>query len=273
MHPEFLFSFFGSPYTVRAYDVFSIIAILSAVILAPPLLLRKAGMKTRKGLAFTLVLLAVFITGARLFNYAVNPMQYGGLLQIWSWRFTGFSLYGGLIASGLALPVLSFLFRCRLWAAADALVLPAGTAFSLIRLGCFLNGCCAGTATDSVLGVAVPVTEKETELLGKLLQLVNSPVMVKVWPTQIFESGLAILGLAVILPLSRRRRLSEGSAALMYAMWFTAARWGVLPLRSLPYRHFVTDIFYPALYGSIILACGLMLYWRNKKREECGLIK
>lgn len=272
MHPEFFFSIFGSPYTVRAYDVFAVIAILSTVILAPPLL-RSAGLKTGKALAFTLVLLAVFIAGARLFNYAVNPLQYGGVLQIWTWRFTGFSLYGGLTASGIAMPVLSYLFRCRLWAAGDALVLPAGTAFSLIRLGCFLNGCCGGKATNSVFGVAFPVMEKETELLGKLFQLVNSPVTVKVWPTQIFESGLAISGLAVILPLSRRLRLSEGSAALMYAMWFTAARWGVLPLRSLPYSQFVTDIFYPGLYGTIILACGLMLYWRNKKREECSLIK
>lgn len=270
MHPEFFFSIADFSYTVRAYDAFAVFAMLSVLLLAPAPL-RRAGLVTGKSLAFTAALLASFLIGARLLNSVVDPLQYGGLLQVWSRRFAGFSLYGGLIAAGLALPLLSLAFRCRLWAAADALVLPAGTAFVLARVGCFLNGCCTGKATDSVLGVTFPASEKETELLGRLLWFVDNPAAVQVWPVQLFEIGLALLGLAVVLPLSRRLRLAEGSAALMYAVWFSAARWAVLPLRWFSSSQFVTDIFYPVLYGTIILACGALLYRRNKRPTECNL--
>ncbi len=264
MQPEFVFSIFGSSYTVRAYDAFSTLAMLSVLLLMPPLL-RRAGLRSGQSLVFTVALLAAFLAGARLLNYAVNPLQYEGWLQAWSWRFTGFSLYGGLLAAGLVLPVLAFVFRCSPWVAADALVLPAGVAFSLARVGCFLNGCCAGIATNSVLGVAFPATEQEKELLGRLLLFIDSPAAVRVWPTQLFELGLALLGVAVILPLSCRLKLAEGSAALLYAVWFTVARWAILPLRSLPYGRSVTDVFYPVLYGAVILACGALMYGRNKK--------
>ncbi len=266
MHPEFNFSVFGSTYTVQAYDVFSILAIISAAALAP-FLLRRAGLRPGKGLAFTILLLVIFIAGARLLNYAVNPLQYGNLMQVWSLHFTGFSLYGGVIAAGLALPVLVFLFRCNLWKTADALTLPAGISFVLARVGCFLNGCCAGKVTNSALGVVFPAAERETELLGKLVWLIGDPAAVRVWPTQIFEAGLAVAGLVLILPLSRRLRLAEGSAALLYAVWFTAARWAVLPLRSLPYDSLVTGVLYPVLYGTIILTCAVILYVRSREQS------
>lgn len=267
MHPEFFFSIAGFSFTVQAYEAFSVLAMLSVLLLAPAPL-RRAGLGTGKGLAFTAALLAAFLVGARLLNFAVEPLQYGGLLQVWSWRFAGFSLYGGLIAAGLVLPLLCLAFRCRLWAAADALVLPAGIAFALARVGCFLNGCCVGTATDSVFGVVFPASEKETELMGRLLWFVDSLPAARVWPTQLFEIGLALLGLAVVLPLSRRLRLAEGSAALMYAVWFSAARWVVLPLRWFSSSQFVTDIFYPVLYGTVIVVCGALLYRRNSKRSK-----
>lgn len=266
MHPEFLLSISGSAYTVRAYDAFSILAMLSVMLLAPPLL-RCKGFKTGMSLAITAVLLVAFLVGARLLNYAANPMQYGGLLKAWSWSFAGFSLYGGLVAAGLVLLILSSVFRCRMWAAADALVLPAGMAFSLAKIGCFLNGCCAGKATDSVLGVTFPAEIKETELLGRLLWFTDKAETIQVWPTQLFELGLALLGLSVILPLVRRLNLAEGSAALMYAIWFTAARWMVLPFRLLPYSLFITEVFYPVLYGTIILVCGVLLHRRNRELE------
>ncbi len=267
MHPEFLLSFAGSVYPVRAYDAFSTLAMLSVLLLAP-LSLRRKGFQTGMSLAITAVLLVTFLVGSRLLNYAVNPVQYGGVLKAWSWSFAGFSLYGGLVAAGLVLLVLPSVFRYPIWKAADALVLPAGIAFSLARMGCFLNGCCSGKATDSVLGVRFPADIKETELLGRLLWFADKPETIQVWPTQLFELGLALLGLAVILPLVRRLKLADGSAALMYAVWFTAARWMALPFRLLPYSLFVTEVFYPILYGTIILVCGVLLNRKNRELEK-----
>ncbi len=168
----------------------------------------------------------------------------------------------GLLAAGL---VCRFSVRLPLQPVGGCrcVVLPAGVAFPW-RAGLFLNGCCAGIATNSVLGGAFPATEQEKECWQAAL-FIDSPAAVRVWPTQLFELGLALLGVAVIWPLSCRLKLAEGSAALLYAVWFTVARWAILPLRSLPYGRSVTDVFYPVLYGAVILACGALMYGRNKK--------
>jgi len=265
MYPEFAFSLFGSQVTVRAYGMFCILAALSALVLAPPML-RRAGLKMGKGLAFTLVLLAVFVIGARLLNVLVNPSAYKSPAEVFRPRFAGFSLYGGVLAAVSALLLLPAAFRYDRWAAADALTLPAGAAFCLARIGCFLNGCCAGKATQSALGIAFPRSEGEAALFGNLLGFFTTAPP-RVWPTQLFEIGLALVGLAVILPIARRLKLAEGSAALIYAAWFSAARWAVLPFRNLPYSAAVTAVFYPALYGSVILVCAWLFYRRHRKES------
>lgn len=91
--------------------------------------------------------------------------------------------------------------------------------------------------------------------------------MRRVWPTQLFELGLALAGLALVLLVCSRRRLAPGSLALLYAIWFSAARWAVLPLRELPYDPVVTEVVYPALYGFVILGCAGLLYRKNRRSD------
>ncbi len=70
--------------------------------------------------------------------------------------FSGFTFYGGLIAS-----------LCTLWAvarikgvdsvfAANVLALPLVLGHAFGRIGCFLGGCCYGVPTSSVFGVVFP---------------------------------------------------------------------------------------------------------------------
>lgn len=262
MYPEIAISLFGTRVAAASYEVFCALAAL-AVVLTAPRQLKRAGLGYGKALAFTALLLAAFFVGARLWNRAVYPESYGQSLGILSLRFQGFSLYGGGLAAGLALVLLCAASRCGFWAAADALVLPAGAAFCLARMGCFLGGCCGGVATNSALGVAFPPAPGEAELLGKILGFAGLSAAVKVWPTQLFELSSALLGLAAI-PLARKARLAPGSAALLYLLWFTAARWAILPLRALPYETVVTGVVYPALYGGLLLLSSLLLLRRNR---------
>jgi len=262
MYPEIAISSFGTRIAASAYGVFCVLA-AAAVLLTAPRQLKWAGLGYGKALAFTALLLAAFFVGARLWNRAVYPEAYGAELRVLSLRLRGFSLYGGGLAAGLALVLLCAAFRCGLWLAVDALVLPAGVAFCLARIGCFLNGCCGGVATQSALGLVFPPAPGEAEFLGKLLGFTGLSAAVKVWPTQLFEFTAALLGLAAI-PLARKWKLAPGSTALLYLMWFTAARWAILPLRALPYEDIVTRAVYPALYGGILLLSSLLLLRRNR---------
>ncbi len=161
------------------------------------------------------------------------PEAYGAELRVLSLRLRGFSLYGGGLAAGWhcvavrRLPVRALACCGRAGAA-------RGVAFCLARIGCFLNGCCGGVATQSALGRLSPRAGGGV-IFGQAPGVHRLSAAVKVWPTQLFEFTAALPGLAAI-PLARKWKLAPGSTALLYLMWFTAARWAILPLRALPYE-------------------------------------
>jgi phosphatidylglycerol:prolipoprotein diacylglycerol transferase len=266
MYPELSFSLFGTSYTIFSYDLFAVLAILSVITLTPLSFLR-AKKPFFKGLALSCVLLIIFVVGSRLLNYFINPIQYGDNFALTTIDFKGFSLYGGLILSGLALPFVSKAFGIKSLEAADRLTLPCGIAFILSRMGCFLNGCCAGKSTKSILGVTFPLRKAEKLIIDKLPFSFGFD-QIRVYPTQLFELIIAALGLFLIPTLSKRFGLKTGSTAILYAMWFTAMRLGVLPLRSLPYAPFVVDVFYPVIYVTIILFCLALFCKINLKTKS-----
>jgi phosphatidylglycerol:prolipoprotein diacylglycerol transferase len=165
-------------------------------------------------------------------------------------------LYGGVLGA-----LTSFLIWVRLHRRSplpllDALVFPSAAAFAIARAGCFLNGCCGGKATHSFWGVVFPLRDSEKKFTGILALLGKTSVAV--YPTQLFEMSLALIGLVPVMWLYLRKKPRAGTVFLLYGIWFTAMRWAILPLRNLPYPEFVTAIWLPVLYGGLI-AAGLLL--------------
>lgn len=269
MHPQLVFDLFGMSFTVKSYALFSISGALIGIATALPLLKRE-GLSIRRALLLSLALAAVFLIGARLFNYAINAAAYGGSLHIYTIRLAGLSVYGGILSALCALLLYARLARAPAWRLLDALVLPAGLAFALARVGCYLNGCCGGVATNSHWGVAFPMPAGELELLSGLFSLIgHGNPQIYFFPTQLFELSLALLGLIPILWLYLRQRLPHGAAFLFYGIWFSVMRLAMLPLRSLPYATAIVHIFYPIFYVLLITA-GLvalwLLYQKNRSR-------
>jgi len=267
MRPEIVFDLFGMSFVIKSYALFSLLGALVGIAAALPLLKRE-GLPIRRALVLLLAMAAAFLVGARLFNYAINPAAYGGSLHVFTLRLAGLSIYGGILGALGALLLYSLLARVSAWRLLDAFVLPAGLAFALARVGCYLNGCCAGVATNSRWGVAFPMSAGETELISSLFALIgNSNPKIYLFPTQLFELTLALLGLAPILWLYFRRRLSQGAAFLLYGIWFSVMRLAMLPLRSLPYPTMISHIFYPVFYVLLIiigLVALLLLYKKNR---------
>lgn len=270
MQPELVLNLFGAEVQIRAYTLFTILGALTGTALALPLL-KKAGLSARRALGLLTLLAGAFLVGARLFNYLINPAAYGGALKLYSLRLAGFSLYGGIIAILAVILLWTYLARVNVWPLLDALVLPGALAFALARVGCYLNGCCVGkAAAGSFLGANFPLTEQGQELVREILPFLGESITtVSLYPTQLFELALALLGLFPVLWFYFQRRWPAGAAFLLYSVWFSALRLLVLPWRSLSYPGAVTGIFYPLFYSGLILG-GLYLLKKLLKDDKLG---
>jgi len=165
MHPEIEFSLFGAVLTVKSYALFTVLAALTGVLTALPLL-RREGLRAKQTAPLIALMAAAFLIGARLLNAAVNPDAYGESLRLFSLRLAGLSLYGGIFGALGMLLLWARLTKRNPLPLLDALVLPSGLGFALARVGCYLNGCCAGIPTNSVWGVRFPSHGGEETALG-----------------------------------------------------------------------------------------------------------
>lgn len=264
MKPEFIWEILGHKIHVHAYVLFAVLGAVIACLIALPLL-RREGLCRKEALGLLACLIPAFLIGARLFNYAVNTDAYGENLQLFSLRLAGFSMYGGILGALIALYVWATWKKQKIWHLLDAMVLPGAIAFSLARVGCYYNGCCGGVATASSLGVYFPLHGENNSIINVLSMLGQSTPRIKVYPTQLFELGLALFLVIPIMWYYLRGKKPQGGAFLLYAAAFSGMRLVILPLRSLPYPDVVTKFVYPLLYGGLVIIC---LAWFFKKRRN-----
>jgi phosphatidylglycerol:prolipoprotein diacylglycerol transferase len=111
----------------------------------------------KRVIAATLCLLIPALLGACLLFIVAHPRQYkqnpGG---IWRMSKQGASMYGGLLLSvPLSVPLLSIMHLPfgAFWDVASFAML-VGAIFA--RVGCLLNGCCYGRASDGWLAMNLP---------------------------------------------------------------------------------------------------------------------
>jgi phosphatidylglycerol---prolipoprotein diacylglyceryl transferase len=129
--------------------------------------------------AATCILTVPSLIGARLFHVAMHWRSYrGNVRAIWDRREGGAAQYGGFaIVIPCSVPLLAAL-RVPLGEFWDAATFTILAAMFFARIGCLLNGCCAGLPSTSWLSM-------------------NLPNRAKVWekriPTQILEAGMAAL--------------------------------------------------------------------------------
>jgi phosphatidylglycerol:prolipoprotein diacylglycerol transferase len=150
-----------------------------------------AGLAPSTGLdadrfALTAVTLLVpALVGSRLLFVAQHHETYRrDPHRIWRQTEGGSALYGGLVLSvACSVPLLAFagLEFWTFWDTASVTML-VGLIFT--RIGCLMNGCCAGRPTDGLLGMWLPDT---------------SGLWRRRCPTQLLEAGWAALILVTVL--------------------------------------------------------------------------
>ncbi len=212
--------------TLHAYGTFLVLA----ACVAGYLFVRGAGsVGLARGHAAALFVAAVAagLVGARLLDAAANLPSYAADPgRLVSSEFRGFALYGGLAASmavGLAWSRHTGRSLRRL---ADASIPAVAAGIVLLRIGCFLNGCCDGVATDLPWGVVFPshAVGLERDLLEGQIPLFGAVTEPRAMhPTQLYELTAAVL-LTAAARLAARSGAAPGVPALVFATGFLVFR-------------------------------------------------
>lgn len=227
MHPVLLQLQLGDAIlTLHAYGTFLVLAACAAGCL----FVRGAGsvgLTRGRAAAMFIGAVAAGLVGARLLDAALNLPPYAADPgRLVSTDFRGFALYGGLVAA-MAVPVAwSRQTGLPLRRLADASISAVAAGIVLLRIGCFLNGCCEGVATGLPWGVVFPphAAGLERDLLEGRIPLfgaVTEPQAVH--PTQLYELAAAVI-LALAARVAARSGAAPGVPALVFATGFLVFR-------------------------------------------------
>jgi phosphatidylglycerol:prolipoprotein diacylglycerol transferase len=142
--------------TIKSYGLMMVIGFLFAVALMRRLAVR-LGEDPEDITNVALYALIAGVIGARLF-YVIHYFDTfkGRLLSIFAIWNGGLEFLGGVILAIIV--TITYLLRRKLSPARymDMLVVGLMLGLAFGRIGCFLNGCCFGAATDSVCAVHFP---------------------------------------------------------------------------------------------------------------------
>ncbi len=260
MHPNFLI--FGVQ--IHAYSLFTVLALIFAAFGGYGFAVYSGFKKADAFWMIFLMSVRAFV-GARVFNLIVNFSYYDDdFFKVFEFSTRGFSLYGGVLGAIVAGFLVSKFRKIQLMRFADIMTPITGLSIVLMRVGCFLNGCCFGKETDSVFGVVFPVLSPAHihQLNGSLF---GSSIVWPVLPTQLFE--LVFVLICVVFAFwGVKRKFWDGSVFLICGAFFSVFRWVNMYFRELNYTDLVIYYVYPAFYFSIICLCMGLLLFLNRKR-------
>lgn len=282
MHPDLFVIPLGQGIQVKAYGFFLALAGVIFILFSLMQLTRRVGISWSRSTVLLMTIGMAVPMGARLLHIITNPGYYAGNpAAMTQFHPVGLALYGGLMLGFLAGGLVCHWMRFDVWQVADALTPGLGFGIAAARIGCFLNGCCFGKATQLPWAVTFPAGSPASlyhGLAGKgplgLMSLLAPVASKPVHPTQIYELMAAIMG-AVLAFYLMKRNARAGTAFLAFIIWFSAFRWVNWTLRIPPVTLVMPHWFYPALYGAILtVAVGvLVLRSVNNGHQACAFQK
>ncbi len=275
MHPVLFETTFGvdSSISFGAYRFFGLTAAFY-LLGAAWFYLRAHKLAHLKIAAIAAALVAAFLTGSRLLYALLYPQVITAnpalLIKI---HLSNFTLYGGLAAALLTWWLAARTLDLPLYKLTDRLAPHAGIAVALIRIGCYLGGCCFGIPTGLPWGITFP-----TGSPAHLAQAANNPLALlyptaPVHPTQLYELASA-LGAALVAWLLLRKKVKEGLAGAVFGLVFTTGRLITFQFRDFPFAEGYSNLIRgPLVYGAAI---AVFLIWTYKVlepgvRQKAGL--
>lgn len=258
------FDVLGRHFVIRAYGTAMCLAVLTVVAVGYAVA-RRRGIPRRPALLTVVLTAFCFPAGSRLFYWMLHADARGlDLERLFEPAWNGFYLPGGLMLAALVSLVLSRCLRSNWWRLADSLAPGLALGSAVMRLGCFLNGCCFGVETSLPWGVAFPVASPAHTYQAdrRFDALFDAPRAVH--PTQLYELAAALIaGMLAVWLL--RRRLPDGVAITLGLTCFLCLRWPIHGLRaSTPLSGTVA---FHALHAGAILIAAVFAYFRFRRYQ------
>lgn len=260
------------PFTLKTFGLMAALGFMAAYFVLRRHSQAVAGLHPDGSSQLLVFAMAGGALGARLAYVAEHwTAEFAGLPFTEVFRFDkgGLMFYGGLGGAIAAIAVFSILKRHSFWALLDlsAIAVSLGHAFG--RVGCFLNGCCYGRVTQSLVGVCYPAGSEpwHAQVAQGLLQR-SAPRSLPVVPSQLVEAALNVAIFVGLSALARRRprRLAISGA---YLVSYAAARFFTETLRSDP-RMAVGPFTISQFISLCALAAGLAFLAVSRKMRRTG---
>jgi len=234
------------------YPLFTLVALLVASVLAVALTTRR-GTPPRTAITIVAVVIAAGLVGARLFSaitathpFLTDPSRLTAL------RAGDMAIYGGLIGAALAGMIVVRSYGLSIYRVGDHVAPAIGVGIALLRVGCFLRGCCFGTTTDLAVGVTYPAGSEAArfQIDGSGWSLFRA--VEPVHPVPLYEIAAALL-VAIIGYIALRRSTPDGTAAAIVVGGYSIARLLIHQVRAATPGG-LPQWFEPLLYTSVLVA-------------------
>jgi len=167
----------------------------------------------------------------------------------------GLNLYGGIILAVIGVVVYLRLKKLPLLAVTDLFAPTVGLGLGIARIGCFLNGCCFGTPTDSFLGVHFPEGSIPWSVFGD--QAIH--------PAQLYSSAYGLVLFFILHKVLKKKKFDGQVLALLFIIE-AVFRYIIEYV-----RYYETEMSvhilgmhptYNQLVSVMLIITGAILYWK-----------
>jgi phosphatidylglycerol:prolipoprotein diacylglycerol transferase len=168
----------------------------------------------------SMLVLVAGIVGARLFFVIQYRDQFDSLGSLLNISKGGLVYYGGVIGAVAAFAVYTRWKKLPALALCDLLAPSVALGLALGRIGCFLNGCCYGDATDSSWAVHFPKGSVPYEALVRrgVIDL-NATQTPGLHPTQLYSAANGLVLCLLLLAFYPWRRRNGQVIALLLTIY------------------------------------------------------
>lgn len=236
------------PLSLHAWGLMLAIALIIGIYGVSKLFERE-GLDNKDIVNMIVIMVIAGVVGARVAYILVyewttlitNPLS---LITITSGGISGLIWYGGVI--GGVIPFIYYITKNNwsFWQIGDIFAPFVALGYAIVRIGCFLNGCCYGAATNSACGVVFPYVDTLTR-----------------FPTQVYSSILNLVLFIFLIWLYPRRKF-VGQVLIYYIIGYSIYRFVIEFFRESLIMY--GPITLGQVYTLILLAIGIILYfWRK----------
>ena len=214
------------------------------------------------------------IIGARLYFVAFTWDQYrDNLWSIFNTREGGLAIFGGIIASVIAVFVVAKYKKIHPGLMLDTACLGLITGQIIGRWGNFFNREAFGGYTDSLFAMQLPKSAvRFCDLTQDLLShtvVVKGIEYIQVHPTFLYES-LWNVGVLILLIIFRKKKVFDGEVFIWYLTGYSLGRFWIEGLRTDQLLIGSTNIAVSQLLSAVLVVAGIgvVLYMRFRKKRS-----